>query len=147
LLIHYRGARSSFPYVSAADVLNGLSPKGVFEDKIVFIGSSATGLKEFWPTPLAPVLPGVEIHATGIDNILKGDYLLRPPWTAGLELLLTVALGISSAVVFIRCRALWSLLFIVVCSIGVWKGAEAIFRDQGVFVSPLYPLMVLGTSF
>ena len=147
LLIHYRGAKNSFPYVSAADVLNGLSTKGVFEDKIVFIGSSATGLKEFRPTPLDPVLPGVEIHATVVDNILKGDYLLRPPWTAGLELLLTVELGISSAVVFIRCRALWSLLFIVVCSIGVWKGAEAIFRDQGIFVSPLYPLMVLGTSF
>ena len=147
LLIHYRGPRNSFPYVSAADILNGLAPKKSFEEKIVFVGSSATGLKEFRPTPLDPVFPGVEIHATVVDNILKKDYLLRPPWITGLELLLILVLGVSSTVFFIRFRALWSLLFIVICSIGVWRGAEMIFRDHGVFISPLYPLMVLGTNF
>ncbi len=147
LLIHYRGPRNTFPYVSAADILNGLAPKEAFEEKIVFVGSSATGLKEFRPTPLDPVFPGVEIHATVVDNILKGDYLLRPPWITGLELLLILVFGISSTVLFIRFRALRSLLFIVICSIGVWKGAEMIFRDHGIFISPLYPLMVLGTNF
>jgi adenylate cyclase len=147
LLIHFRGPRNTFRYVSAADILNGFVSNGAFQEKIVFVGSSATGLKEFRPTPLDPVFPGVEVHATVADNILRGDYLLRPPWITGLELLLIVVFGISSTVLFIRFRALWSLFFIVICSIGVWKGAEMLFRDHGIFISPLYPLMVLGTNF
>ncbi|HAA04318.1 MAG TPA: metal-dependent phosphohydrolase [Syntrophobacteraceae bacterium] len=147
LLIHFRGPRKSFPYVSAADILNNQVPKGAFEGKIVFVGSSATGLKEFRPTPLDPVFPGVEIHATLVDNILKGDCFSRSPWMTGLELLLILTLGISSTLLFIRLRALWSFVFIVICSIGIWEGAEMAFRNYGIFISPLYPLMVLGGQF
>lgn len=147
LLIHYRGPRNTFPYVSAADVLNDLTARDAFQDKIVFIGSSAIGLKELRPTPLDPLFPGVEIHATVVDNILREDFLVRPFWVPGLELLLTLSLGIGSAVLLIRFRARWSFLFVVICGTGMWGASVVAFRARGIFISPLFPLIVLGANF
>ena len=61
------------------------------------MGTSASGLKEFKSTPFDPVFPGVEVHATVVDNILKKDFSLRPKWAAGLESLLVLGFGMLSA--------------------------------------------------
>ncbi len=86
LLLNYRGPRRTFPYVSAADILLDRAPPEVVRDKIVLVGTSAAGLPELRATPLDPATPGVEIHATAIDNLLRGDFLQSPSYTRGLEL-------------------------------------------------------------
>ena len=147
LLIHYRGRKKAFSYISAADVLNGMVPRSALQNKIAFVGSSAAGLEEMRTTPLERAFPGVEVHATVADNILKGDFLARPAWAPGLELLFVVAFGLGSTVLLVWLRAWWGAVFILACGIGVWKGAEMTFRDSGFFISPLFPLIVLGVNF
>jgi len=91
LLIRFRGKGRTFDYVSAGDVLSDRIPGEKIKGKIVFVGTSASGLKELKPTPFDPVFPGVEVHATVVDNILKKDFISRPdgprawnPWSAGI---------------------------------------------------------------
>ncbi|MCE5251322.1 adenylate/guanylate cyclase domain-containing protein [bacterium] len=51
----------------------------VFDDKIVLIGSNAAGLFELKATPFTHMnlYPGTEIHATAIENLLSGNYIIR----------------------------------------------------------------------
>ncbi len=46
-------------------------------DRIVLVGSTAAGAADVWATPLDPLLPGVEIHANFIENILDGGFIRR----------------------------------------------------------------------
>ena len=52
-----------------------------FENSIVVIGASAVGLHDLKTTPIHSHLPGAEIQATAISNILQGTSLrLSPNW-------------------------------------------------------------------
>ena len=81
-------------YVSAKDVLRGTLPPGALTDKLVLIGTSATGLLDIKTTPVEPVLPGVEVHAQLLEAILSGSLLERPNYALGAEIVMTVAVGL-----------------------------------------------------
>ncbi|WP_272902054.1 adenylate/guanylate cyclase domain-containing protein [Candidatus Reidiella endopervernicosa] len=62
-------------------------------DKIVIIGSTATGLVDLRVTPIDNAYPAVEILATAIDNLKRGDYLRSvPKWISPLLAVLMVLL-------------------------------------------------------
>ncbi len=147
LLIRFRGKGRTFDYVSAADVLSDRIPAGKVQGKIIFVGTSASGLKELKPTPFDPVFPGVEVHATVVDNILKKDFVSRPHWAAGLESLGVLVLGLISALILAWIGAGWSSLLLGIVGVGVWQGSAWTFRNEGIFISPVLPLIVLVCNF
>jgi len=147
VLIGFRGKGKTFDYVSAGDVLSNRVPKERIQGKISFVGTTASGMKELKTTPFDPVFPGVEVHATIVDNILKREFLLQPKWASGLESLLVLALGILAAFILSRAGAGWSSLFLTVLAAGIWQGSSLIFRSGGIFISPVAPLMVLAGNF
>jgi adenylate cyclase len=147
LLIRFRGKGKTFDYVSAADILSDRIPDGKIQGKIVFVGTSASGLKELKSTPFDPVFPGVEVHATVVDNILKKDFISRPRWAAGLESLGVLVLGLISAFILAWTGAGWSSLLLGVVGVGVWQASVWTFQNEGIFISPVLPLMVLVCNF
>jgi adenylate cyclase len=147
LLIHFRGKGKSFTYIPAAAVLNDSVSRSQLEGRIVFVGATASGLEETIPTPFDNVFPGVEIHATIVDNILQGDFLAQPGWVRGAEFALVVSLGLASVLLLTWARALWGVLFIGLCSALLWLGSEWVFQSEGIFVSPLFALIVLLCNF
>jgi adenylate cyclase len=147
LLIRFRGKGRTFDYVSAADVLSDRIPDGKIRGKIIFVGTSASGLKELKPTPFDPVFPGVEVHATVVDNILNKDFIFRPPWAAGLESLGVLVLGLISAFILAWIGAGWSSLLLGAVGVTVWQASAWTFRNEGIFISPILPLIVLVCNF
>ncbi len=147
LLIRFRGKSKTFEYVSAADILSNRVPKEKIHGKIVFVGTSASGMKELRSTPLDPIFPGVEIHATVVDNILKMDFLSRPKWAPGLESLLALALGLLSTLVLAWTGAGWSSLLLGGMGVGVWQASMWTFRTESIFISPVLSLIVLVCNF
>jgi len=81
------GKKSPFPHYSSFNILraairieNELPPEmdfSDFKDKIVYIGSTTTSLFDDWATPLAGAVPGVELQATALANLLRNDYVSR----------------------------------------------------------------------
>lgn len=63
-----------------APVLN----PSVFSNAYVLVGFGAPGLMDLRPTPVSRVAPGVEIHATALDNLLGRALMRDVPkgWTA-----------------------------------------------------------------
>lgn len=76
--------------------------------KIVLVGASATALLDLRFSPVDGRIPGVEVHAQAIDQILEGKFLTRPDYAPGLELLFLTALGLVVIGLVHRSGALWS---------------------------------------
>ena len=82
-----------------------------FKDKYVFFGFSAPGLFDIHTTPVESQVPGVEIHATLLDNFLSGDFMARVPFRITLAFCagLTVCCGILTAL-YTRAQFLFSMV-------------------------------------
>ncbi len=92
-IVNFRGGAKSFQYISAVDILNNNFNKKDIEGKIAIIGTSAAGLLDLRATPFESVYPGVEVHANIIDNILTKDFISKPSWVDGLNILHIFLLG------------------------------------------------------
>lgn len=73
--------------VRAWDVHQGRLPPGALKDKIVLIGQTAESVKDRARTPIHRDVPGVEIHANAVDQLLRmldGERELRY-WSESTE--------------------------------------------------------------
>jgi adenylate cyclase len=95
--LNWRGPALSYPRIAYSDLYADLSrrepqrPRDEFRDKVVIIGATATALHDLRTTPLSSLHPAVEILATTIDNLRRGDYLRDAPrWLPALSALLLI---------------------------------------------------------
>jgi adenylate cyclase len=92
-LIPFRGPARTFAYRSATEILTG-DAKADFAGAIVLVGTTAKGLQDLRPTPLAPDFPGVEIHANLIAGMLNGEFKSIPPNANAVEAIIMVVTGL-----------------------------------------------------
>ena len=102
IIVNYRGKEKTFKYVSAADIVNNTFNPADIEGKVVLIGTSAAGLFDLRATPFESVFPGVEVHANVIDNILQGDFLYKPSWADGANIVHILVLTLLVFLVIIN---------------------------------------------
>ena len=62
-------------YISASDIYQNNFDQEALKDKIVLIGSSAEGVFDLVKIPTGKIVPGVQVHANIIENILSKDFL------------------------------------------------------------------------
>jgi adenylate cyclase len=111
-ILRYRGPSGTHEGFSAAAVIQselklqaGETPSidpASLKDKYVFFGFSAPGLKDLRPTPISGDYPGVEIHATFLDNLLAQDFLREVP--PALVVAGTLMPAILAACLILICR-------------------------------------------
>ena len=73
-------------------MLDGKVAREAVRDRIVVIGATVTGGGDVFPTPFDPVMPGVEIIATAVSQLMTGDGLLRDRSTRAADAVLAVVL-------------------------------------------------------
>ncbi len=147
MLINYRGPRRTFPYISARDVLNNKVDSNALKGKIVFVGTSASGLKDIRVSPLDPVFPGVEAHATIVDNILSNDFIYRPDWAPGLEFILILLWGLITTILIGWSNATLTVPITLLLGIGAWFGGVWSLKHLNIWVSSFFPLIILVINF
>lgn len=86
-------------YVSAVDIIKGRIPREALEGKFAVVGTSAVGLQDLRSSPLDQILPGVEVHANILENVLFKAQLTRPPTALALEWLSTLVIGLLVIVI------------------------------------------------
>ena len=85
LPINFYGPRGTIRTVSAASLLRGEVASADMEGRVVVIGATVTGGGDVFPTPFDPVLPGVEVIATAVTQLMAGDGLIRTPGTRRVD--------------------------------------------------------------
>jgi len=143
LLLNYRGAGHTFKYISALDIYRGDFNKSDIENAFALIGTSAAGLLDIRATPLDSVYPGVEVHATVIDNILTEDFFSKPSWIEGLDVLVIVSLVFIISILFVIFPANIVILFIPFIIIGVFYGIYYSIFSDGIIVNTMFPFIAI----
>jgi len=143
LWIHYIGPGGSFSHISAVDVLEGTADLTEIKDGIVLVGTTATGLGDVRVTPVSTVFPGVEIHATIIDNIISGNMFTMPGWMAAVHLLIIVFLGLLTGLVLLRPGPFIGLVLTVFLLAGYFFGYRYLLLEQQLNIFIIYPAITL----
>ena len=124
-VLRFRGPSGTHEAITAAAVIqselklrDGGEPvinPAEFRDAYVFLGPSAPGLKDNHGTPVSGDYPGVEIHATFLDNLLEQDFVrMSPFWWVVISTLL-IAVAAAMAILYsnaVRSSILWIIVFI-----------------------------------
>lgn len=143
LYLHFAPV-GSVPYVSAARVFDDAELRALvpaIQGRIVLVGTSAAGLFDLRHTPLGEAVPGVEVHAQAIAQIINGQYLRRHDWTRGLELLALAVAVVTVGLATLRAGALVSLVLGAGIAAGIVAGAWAGFTRWGVLIDPSFALL------
>jgi len=134
-------------YLPAWKVLNGEIGKDEIEGRILLIGTSAAGLLDLRASPLEASVPGVELHAQAIEQILQGAYLQRPDFATPAELLYILVLGLIIAFLIYKSGALGGAVLGAIAVAGVIGISWYAFDDLGWLVDPVYPAIALSAIY
>jgi adenylate cyclase len=131
-------------YIPAWKVLTGEIAEEEIEGRIILVGTSAPGLLDLRATPVDAALPGIDIQAQVVEQLLTGRFLDRPDYALALEELIVLALAIFLAVTLPQVSASTSaaigFLTIALVLIGGWLA----FRYLDLLLDPSYPMLILG---
>jgi adenylate cyclase len=132
--------------VSEDDLQNNRPPRidpAIFKDAVVFVGVTAAGLHDVFVTPLGTTgkIPGAQIHATVMDQLLSHTALVKAStWTvATLTAVLTLAIAALTVLLPMR----WGSFATLAVALALGAASVAIFR-AGTWV-PLVP-PILGIA-
>src|SRR6202171_2935851 len=156
-LIRYEGPHGSFPTVHYYQALvPGLLPAGFFKDKIVLIGLDVHASPEvtrkqadLYNSPFLDseggVIPGVEIHANIISNLLQDRALVPASQTVNTMVAGLLVLGVG--LVGIRRSPALTFMTLAVFSVAMLVVSYALFAYYHFWLSPLLPIAAAADMF
>ena len=140
-------------FVPAWKVLAGEVAADELTGRIVLVGASAAGLLDLRSTAIDGAVPGVEIHAQAVEQMLAGAGLQRPDFTLAAELLYLLLTGLFVAFLTQRAGAGLGAAVGALSLLGVTVVSWFAFTRWGWLIDPVYPslaitlLYILGTVY
>ncbi|GAB5047347.1 CHASE2 domain-containing protein [Thermodesulfovibrio sp. TK110] len=146
LTLNYYGKAGTFKTVSAVDVMDGKLQ--IPENSIIFIGATEIGIADIRSTPVDPVMPGVEVSATAVSNILKKQYLIYNAWVTLVDILFITMPAILMSFIFVRVsKSFFSLSIFVTFSFLIYSLNLFIFKKYFLNISLIYPFVALSLCY
>lgn len=146
LPIDYRGPAGSFESHSLIDVVEGRVPEGTFRGRIVLIGATAQGLGDRFNVPVGGTMPGVEVFANAVDNLVHGPVLDQ---SAAVSLWDLLAIVVAALLIMPLARApgLVPALAAGLALIAAWGAIAAVaFAAAQVWLSVVFPAAALAAG-
>jgi len=125
------------------DVLEGRVGAREVGVRIVLVGTSAAGLNDLVGTPIRSEFPGVEVHATALDNILAGDILREPRWAYMVNFLFMAITSFLLIVIIANARAMWSALYTLLLAAAAAGAAIWLAREHQLLLIPAESIFTL----
>ncbi len=146
-LIDYQGLRPYQMYEarhlmkSEDDLLNGLTPQidpAAFKDKIVFVGTSASGAFDVFQTPFGEErIPGIQLHASMADSLLSNRFIRVAPGGTRVAAVVGGALAVGLMATFLPFS--FGLLGTLV-AVGGWTWFAVQAFENGLWVNLSQPI-------
>ena len=143
LLVNYLGPAKTFPHYSITDIIKGRIPAETFHNKIVLVGATAIGIYDLRVTPFGATYPGVEIHATVIDNILSRNFLVHSGLTRLIDLCTIIFFGLAIGLIIPRLRAVSGIVAALIILAAFVAANMFIFSSYNVWLNIVYPVLTM----
>jgi len=118
----------------------------LFKDKIVFVATTAAGTYDLRVTPLSPFTPGVLIHMTALDNLLRGHAMAAAPPSAFVLTTLVLCVGTAWAFALVQRQAL-KFLLIAGLAVAYYGLVVHAFTGHGVWMELVFPEGALALTY
>lgn len=125
--------------VAAWRIMTGEFEPGLIAGNIVIVGTSAAGLLDLHSTPLAATMSGTEVQIQLIEQMLTGEFLQRPDWAKGAELVMLLLIGLVVTVATARLGAGLSATVTFGMLVGALGLSWYLFVNEGFLLDPIYP--------
>lgn len=153
----YADGRTTYPYVHISSVISaaindpehpqkyGIEP-AMFKDKIVLLGTTATSTFDLKASPTDEIYPGVELHATAIENMLAMQRVkvVPPVGVAGA----TALTAIAAAGGAVKHRRTWLKLLLSLMAGAVLLAVVGLLfrRENIIWLPPVAPLLGMSLT-
>src|SRR5262245_55163957 len=139
LPIRYYGPRGSIRQFSAARALRGELKGEEVRGQLVLIGATALGAGDKFATPFDNLVPGLEVFATAMTNLLAGDGLVKTRPVRAIDAAAAVLLPVLLVLLMsIRRTALG--LALAGAAVAIWVAVAAAVFAGGYWLSIAVPL-------
>jgi diguanylate cyclase (GGDEF)-like protein len=145
ILFPYVGGPGSFPMFSFADVVDGRVPLQMLQEKVVFVGITATSIRRVFPIPgeNEGAMSGVEIHAN-VFNALENSKMVTKvqglPHQLGVGFL---ALCAALIIVFARFSCFVNRLLFAVLASSLLSLLAVLILGLSIPVVPVWSSLVI----
>lgn len=140
LVLNPRGPQKHFKYISVVDIFEDKFDKKDIKGKFVLIGTSAMGLFDLRAIAYDNAIPGVEIHANVIDNILVGDFLHKSADARNYDLIIIWLVAFLTVLLFAFISSTSVLFFALLVGYGLFELFYTILFDYGMVLNLLFPM-------
>ncbi len=150
LLINQRGPSQSFQHFSFADAYNNSftpAERKKLNGMTLMFGMTATGVNDTRPTAFDPNIDGVESHAAGADNIIKGDFYKRPQSIFNTERLLIICVGVIFTILLMYSTAAVSGLALGIFFVALYLVDKYFWFGKGVWTFVALPCIEVSVMF
>ncbi|MBI3755050.1 MAG: adenylate/guanylate cyclase domain-containing protein [Deltaproteobacteria bacterium] len=146
--LNFYGPGGTFDTYSAVDIIKGRLPKEAVKDKIVFVGATEKGIYDLRVTPLDPLYPGVEVHATVAANVIENRFLMYDNRVVALDvfLIIILPLGLCLALTWIHRTFISLAIFISFLSFHTIANFY-LFSSYNLIPSAVYPAISLFLAY
>lgn len=150
ILNWYGGSQTydHIPMYKLIKVINGELPKVDynFENKIIYFGTTASALFDIKTTPTGRTVPGVEVQATYVNNLLDNNFITKSNKSVTILTGIILALLIGFAVIRISSAFIASFASISIYLIYLLISYYAM-RHFNLWLEVIYPLILSMTAF
>ena len=141
-----KGPDLAFHHTPFHKVFKNQIQTSLFRDKIVIVGRASSELGDCFATPISRTLPGVEVVANSVANILNQEFFSRPPWIPFTEFAALILSGLFITIALPRLgpapgTAVTLVLFLGFCATGVYLFS---FSNVWLKITPTLSLLTLG---
>ncbi|MBW2609762.1 MAG: CHASE2 domain-containing protein [Deltaproteobacteria bacterium] len=116
MFIKFEDGQVKIPRFSFADLLKTEKALPVVNGKIILIGHNRTGSRQF-DTPMSANMPGSELTAHILANIINNRHITRPSYMPYIEILIIFLIGAFASFYFPRkkqlSRLIWTICLIL----------------------------------
>jgi adenylate cyclase len=145
VMLNYKGVAQTFPHYSIYDIVEHKVPKEALADKIVLVGATEVGIFDLRTTPVQVNYPGVEVHATLLDNILSGTYFRFHDYLHIFSVLLILAVGVLLGVTLPHLKHIYGTILFLGLVIGYTFAHRWMVTELLSWTSFIYVVLVAFT--
>jgi serine/threonine-protein kinase len=138
------GPGVAFHMTPFRNILNKKFQTSLFRDKIVILGPTAPGIGDRFVTPISSNLPGVEIIADSVSNILRGKFFVRPQWITFIELGIILLFGLFISFLLPKLKAGTGAIITLILFLSYGTAGMILFFHSNIWLKITPQIVLLG---
>lgn len=148
MLINFRGGENTYSSISFSDVIKSEIDTSKFRGKICLVGATFVASHDLYPTVFHEAskanVPGIEIHANIIGNILRGNFFRELP-LKNILIFIFVSVILMETIIYFGNPLIGIILWIFF--IILWIFFSFFYFFKGISTPFIIPVFMISSSF